>query len=650
MTREERSHIRQLVLECQRLLQDDFNQLLRLQGLLPDRRVNAPADGQEARARLDQALSREGRDYPTGRQRYLRHAAFTFLNRLLALRTTEAHGLLLETLTPRPEYGNRSRRERDLADAAPGLAVAPERLAHEALQRTFAEMAALIPLLFRAEDPHAVLWPRLPAYRQLRERLQALPGHLWATFETLGWAYQYFNSDERDEIRRRLRRNPRPDDIPPLNQFYTVDWIVKALVHSTVGRLWLEGHPTSGVKDSLDYLVPIRNAYRPPAGTSSVRNFRILDPACGSGHFLLGAFDVLLDLWREERPNLPGWRIPALILERNLFGVDVDLRACQIAATALYLKARTTFDRLKGQAPEARFAPRRINIVCADVRVTDGRCRDSFLAEFAHDPEVQPTLEETRTAMQRAFEIGSLLRIREPFEKLFAPRTGWVEELQRKGLQLALIPLDAEQLSLGDAPSPVPKPLMVEAMVSGIGQFVRQASQAQDMGSQLFGMAAEQAVHLVDVLTETYDVVLMNPPYEAMPPACKEYAREWYPRTHNDDYAAFSEQAISVCKPGGYVGALTGRTFPFPRSFQRLREGILRHEALPELVLDLAFNVLDEATARYAAFTLRRRHPEDGVTWAEHPATFFRLTDWDWEDKRERFEEALFTMNSVNKR
>ena len=89
------------------------------------------------------------------------------------------------------------------------------------------------------------------------------------------------------------------------------------------------------------------------------------------------------------------------------------------------------------------------------------------------------------------------------------------------------------------------------------------------------------------------------------------------------------------------MGALTGRTFLFLKSFQKLREEILRNEARPEVVWDLGFNVLDEATARYAGFTLRKRWNGDGVNWENHPVRFFRLTDWDWEEKRVKFEEAL---------
>ncbi len=145
MNRDERSQIRQMVLTCRRLLQDEFDQLLRLHGLLPDRQVSAPLDRQEARMKLDEALGREAPDYATARQRYVKHAAFTFLNRLLALRLAEAHGLIPETVLPRPEYGERSRRERDLSDSDPSVAANPEKLAQSALKQAFDDMRTHIP-------------------------------------------------------------------------------------------------------------------------------------------------------------------------------------------------------------------------------------------------------------------------------------------------------------------------------------------------------------------------------------------------------------------------------------------------------------------------------------------------------------------------
>ncbi len=633
MDREDRARIRRTVLACRRLLEEEYDALLTLYGFLPERPVGVPEDRKEISERLREALGREGSEYREARRRYIKHAAFTFLNRLLALRVAEAHGLIPETVRTRPEFGDRSRRERDLADSDPDLALRSEGLAHTALREAFAEMRNFVPLLFAEEDPYALLLPRLPVYREVRKELEGVPEALWKEFESLGWAYQYFNSEEREEIRRRLRRNPRPDDIPALNQFYTVGWVVRALVHNTLGRLWIEARPDSRLYPSLDYLVPVRNGFRPPRRTLDVEDLKVLDPACGSGHFLLSAFDLLVEMWREARPDIPPWQIPSLVLEHNLYGVDVDLRACQIAALALYLKARAAFERLKGDDPAARFELRRVNIVCADVRYAyrDGERRRHFLGQFSYDRELERIVYRILADCEAAFEIGSLLRIRRPLERLFEQRRPTDSEVR----------IRAEQLEIPGLHVRAQKRWTVEEIQERVRTYLREATEAHDMGSLLFGLDAERAVRLADVLTDRYDVVLMNPPYGAMPARCKEYAREHYPRTHRDYYAAFIEQAIDLCREGGYVGALTGRTFLFLKSFQKLREEILRWDALPEVVWDLGFNVLDEATARYAAFTLRRRHAGDGVDWRTHPVVFFRLTDWDWEDKRVKFEEAL---------
>ena len=659
MNREERSQIRRMVLSARRILEEELDGLLRLYGLLPDQIVPVPGDRAALQEQLKLAVERERQGptplpYPQARQRYVRQSAFTLLNRLLALRVAEANGLLSETVTPRPEYGDRSRRERDLADADPELAVQPERLAHTALRQAFTELRRYIPQLFGSDEPYVLLLPRLPAYRRLRAEFATLPERLWREFETLGWAYQFFNSEEREDIRRRLRRNPTPDDIPPLNQFYTVGWIVRALVHNTLGHLWLQAHPDSPLRERLDYLVPVSNDFRPPNRRLSVENLKVLDPACGSGHFLLGAFDLLLEMWAEEHPEMPRWQIPARILEHNLFGVDVDLRAAQIAALALWLKARTAFEHLKDEDPppygQREFAPTRLNIVCGDIRFTDGDRRRRFLNRFT-DLYVRVLVEQILSDCARAAEIGSLLRIRQPFERLFRGRRASPEDVRQKARQLDFLHLVAEPLAPGpDGTVPVPKDMTVEEIVEEIRTFVRQASEANDMGSLLFGLDAASAVHLIDVLADEYDVILMNPPYGAMPPGAKAYARQHYPDTHSDYYAAFIEQAVSLCRPGGYVGALTGRTFLFLKSFQKLREKTLRADALPEVVWDLGFNVLDEATARYAAFTLRRRHAHDGVDWQAHPVTFFRLTDRDWDEKRTAFEAALQEIRSHSTR
>jgi predicted RNA methylase len=624
LSKEQRRKIEGVVLRSRKLLEDEFDRLLRTYGLMPEKAIERITEEKQAvRKKLEVALKRESGDYDKARRRYVKYVAFTFFNRILALRISEVHELIKETVITRTGFGERSRRERDLLDMHPELISNPEELAYRALEEAYEDVGKYIPYLFDSNDPYAILRPSLVAYRVVRKIISEIPEDILRQFETIGWAYQYFNTKEREEIRKRTRGSPQPDEVPPLNQQYTVGWIVKFLVQNTLGKLWLETKPD---KQGLDYLVPTEDELKPDG--LKVENIKVLDPACGSGHFLLGAFDLLMAMWKEEHPEIPACEIPALILERNLYGIDIDLRATQIAAMALYLKARTAFEKEKEGVEDFEF--RRMNIVCADIHLVDGEMRRKFLSQFDHDRKIRGIVEEMLRACENAFEIGSLLRIREPLTKLFeARKKGWTKATPAQ-----------EQLAMF-FPEAIPKEDTVEEIVEKIKVFVKEATESKDMGTMLFGFDAEKAINLVDVLTNYYDVVLMNPPYGAMPAKCKEYAKKSYPRTHRDYYTAFIEQAVDLCKPGGYVGALTGRTFMFLKSHQKLREEILRDDALPEVVLDLGFNVLDGATARYAAFTLRRRYEGDGINWKEHPVTFFKLTDYAWDEKRVMFEKVL---------
>lgn len=626
LSKEQRKKIEGVVLRSRKLLEDEFDRLLRTYGLMPEKAIERISqEKQDVRERLEIALRRESGDYDKARRRYVKYVAFTFFNRILALRISEVHELIKETVITKTEYGEGSRRERDLLDMHPELISNPEELAFRALEEAYEDVGKYITYLFDSNDPYAILRPSLVAYRGVRRIISEIPEDILSQFETIGWAYQYFNTKEKEEIRKRMRGSPQPDEIPPLNQQYTVGWIVKFLVENTLGKLWLETKPDTGL--TRDYLVPTENELKPDE--VKVENIKVLDPACGSGHFLLGAFDLLMEMWKEVHPEIPAWEIPALILEKNLYGIDIDLRATQIAAMALYLKARTVFEKEKKGGIE-EFELRRMNIVCADIHFVDGEMRKKFLSQFDAKRKVRNIVEETLRACENAFEIGSLLRIREPLLELFeARKKGWTKAS-----------FVQEQLATF-IPEAIPKEDMMDEIVGKIRVFVKEATESKDMGTMLFGFDAEKAISLVDVLTNYYDVVLMNPPYGAMPAKCKEYAKEHYKRTHRDYYTAFIEQAIDLCKPGGCVGALTGRTFMFLKSHQKLREEILRDDALPEVVLDLGFNVLDGATARYAAFTLRKRYEGDEVKWEEHPVTFFKLTDYAWDEKRVMFEKNL---------
>lgn len=640
--------------QCRKLLEVDIARQLRFYGVNEKGFVGLEElshlsdEGLQVRRRLEEAIEKEkvgGLTVEQAIQRYIRHVSFTYLNRLAALRAMEVRGLIKETVMRRPEYGGRSLRERDIVESNPGMT------SDQALKRclidAFEEVGEEIKVLFDLKNEYSLIFPEVTTLREVIHLLtKEVSEQDWKEDDIIGWIYQYFNDEARQEFRK-ARRKPLADDIPVINQFYTPHWIVKALVDNTLGRLWLEMHPDSKVKEFCTYHVPLKNGNK--REIKRVREIKVLDPACGSGHFLVYAFDVLYLMYVEDEPDTPPSEIPTLILENNLFGIDIDLRAVQLAALSLYLKAKTYNPSLK---------VRKMNLVCADVRVSDGKRRQEFLERFKDDPNLQMIFEKLLVDLGYTYEIGSLLKVRQPFEQLFRERK---QGQKQTSLSFALTGqtrlseggLAGQTSFLAEASNPdelslvliIPKERTIEEMLQELRKFEQEAFEAQDMSRLLFATEAEKSVGLLALLSEKYDVVLMNPPYGDMPSKTKEYLQDHYPKTHFDYYAAFIEQAIDLAEDSGYVGALTGRTFMFLKSYQWIREVLLKERAQPQVVFDLGFGVLDIAMARWAAFTAIKGYFTNTEELIEKNIIFARLTQHaDELAKRSAWEEALKAM------
>jgi len=275
-----------------------------------------------------------------------------------------------------------------------------------------------------------------------------------------------------------------------------------------------------------------------------------------------------------------------------------------------------------------------MNLVCADVRISDGERRSEFLERFKDDPDLQKIFAKLFEDLGYTYEIGSLLKVRQPFERLFKERKRGEKQARfefaisgqtkfsKKGIMgQAKFLIESSKNSEKKLVIVIPKERTIEEMIEELRRFEQEAIEIQDIGRLLFATEAEKSVGLLALLSQKYDVVLMNPPYGDMPAKTKEYLRKHYPKTHFDYYAAFIEQAIDLVEDGGYVGALTGRTFMFLRSYQWVRRILLKKVAPLQLVLDLGFGVLDVATARWAAFTAQKVSTE-----AQKNAIFIQLT------------------------
>ena len=673
MDKEKRSRLRNIVTQARNLIESDIRAQLRRLGINEDGSVRPlwelrflSRDELKLRGKILSAIQKEKAGETSPQEafdRYVRHVGFTFINRIAALRAMEVRGLIKETVLRRTRYGGMSRREYEIAEKHKEFS--SEELLKASLLDAFREVSEEIKVLFDINDEYSLLFPEPRTLRKLIEFfIKDIPEEDWKEDDIIGWIYQYYNEEARAKFKREERK-PKADDIPVKNQFYTPHWVVRALVDNTLGRLWLEmnercpklGDPVKRTREQLEnpsgdtldefcsYLVPLSQE-PPPMKKKRVREIKVLDPACGSGHFLVYAFDVLYRMYREDEPDTPVEEIPRLILENNLFGIDIDLRAVQLAALSLYLKARSY---------NSKFKIAKINLVCADARITDGEVRKVFLERFADDPELQMIFAKIFEDLEYTYEIGSLLKVRKPFERL-------LERRRQEGVQAILFPRIAGQtvisrtgkiegqtelaMSVSEEEGQretvvISKAATLDQMIGALREFEKEAMEKRDMGTLLFATEAEKSVGLVALLTERYDVVLMNPAYGEMPPKTKEYVTRYYPRTKNDYYAAFIEQAIDLCDPHGFVGMLTSSTFMYLKSFLKVREEILCDTTLPLLLLEFGIGILDGATVRTAATVVRKTKVAEHLE--ESTCLFCRLTGYVTDEKQVAFENILST-------
>jgi hypothetical protein len=401
--------------------------------------------------------------------------------------------------------------------------------------------------------------------------------------------------------------------------------VVQFLVDNTLARTWFEmAGGATRLLERCDYFVELEDE-RPTRKLKDPRDFRILDPACGSGHFLLYAFDLLEVMYREAwkqdlggRGKLPSLRetystqedldaaIPGLILERNLFGVDIDPRAAQIASLALWLRAQRSWKEARVPAGDRRPV-RRTGIVVAEPMPGDKELLDEF-ADRLDPPLLGSLFRQITATLALAGEMGVLLRAEaELASGISAARDQFVIQSIRPQRLPGFG--DAEQREL-DLSGIDDEGFFTEAsdrLLQALHDYADEAGGSAGSRRRLFADDVAHGVALLEILRHSYDVVLMNPPFGAGSLQAKKAFDSAYPRTKNDVYAAFVERGIELVETHGMVGAITSRTGFFLSTFQKWREEILLRAAPPVVFADLGFGVLDGALVEVAAYCLEKR-------------------------------------------
>lgn len=411
---------------------------------------------------------------------------------------------------------------------------------------------------------------------------EALPQEVAAGgVEVIGWLYQFYISEKKDEV---MGKTVKTEDIPAATQLFTPDWIVRYLVQNSLGRLWLLNHPDSKLAEAMEYYIPATEQDDDFLEVRSPEELKICDPCCGSGHMLTYAFDLLVKIY-EEAGYMPR-EIPSLILKNNLFGVEIDTRAGELAAFALTMKARQYDSRFLFR----REAPKPNICVLQNVSFTPEGCGEymNFIGRDLFTSALQTTLRQ----FEKADCFGSLI-----VPQLTDP-AAMLTELERRDV--------SGQLLLGD----------IHLKVLSV---IRQA----------------------EYLAPRYHVVVTNPPYMGsggMNADLKLFAGANYPDSKSDLFAMFIERCLELAKAHGTVGMITMQSWMFLSSFERLRERLLDHDTILTMAHlgARAFDSIGGEVVQTTAFTMANTHIRD------YKGAFIRLVDGTSEaEKSAMFKEAI---------
>lgn len=671
--RETRNALARMVAACRKKLMEDVtNQLQSIFGLHSDGTVltlqqlahlseEQKVAAQALRELLDHfvagAAGTEAERWRVAYERLVLEISFTILNRLVALRLCEERGLVIECVRKGLASDGFRLFER-LSGGALGTRYQSYGLFLEAL---FDELAVDLGMLFDRTTPQSAIFPSERCLEDVLTLLNdANMAHLWTQDETIGWVYQYFNPPEERRAMREASAAPRNSrELAVRNQFFTPRYVVEFLTENTLGRTWYEMRQgNTRLKEDCRYLVRRPNeiflepGQRPPTPGSDdkdlsqeelfkqpfyiphrerkdPRDIKVLDPACGSGHFLLYAYDLLETIYQEAwedasspRSEATGKRLreeyetrddllkalPGLILQHNLYGIDIDPRACQIAALALWLRAQRAYQAI-GLKPNERPPIRKTNIVCAEPMPGEIDMQREFTAGLT--PKVLGQLVEAIfEKMKLGGEAGSLLKIEEEIrDAVEEAKAEYQRELQRRQDEQSYLPGMApprEPTLFDDLTDDEFWTRAEDDLAAALDLYARQAENGKLFQRRLFADDMAQGFAFVHVCRQRFDVVLMNPPFGEASKPSKALIDQSFPRTKNDVYAAFVERGLQLLWSGGMLGAITSRTGFFLSSFQRWREEVLLQEAQPTVFADLGYGVLDTAMVETAAYCLAK--------------------------------------------
>ena len=582
--------IKKFATEARRELISRVSQKASKYGIVPgDKSVNPSADSYEgyvfSPTEKNQRIALIKKVEDKGYEQVIEEVAYTWFNRFVALRFMEVNGFLPTRVrvftNSNNEFKPQILTEATQMNNLEGLDVEKvykfkeanddEGLYKYLLITQCNALNAVLPDMFQnIKDYTELLFPDDLLQGKssvIRQMIELIPEEDWKdAVQIIGWLYQYYNSEKKDEVfAKRNSAKISKENIPAATQLFTPDWIVRYMVENSLGRLWLEGHPNDDLKSQWKYY--LEDAKQPESVQAQLDNIRekhkdltpedllCIDPCSGSGHVLTYMFDVLVQIY--ETYGYTTREAVSSIVKNNLYGLDIDKRAAQLAYFSIMMKA-CQYDR--------RFLKRGIKPHIYAITESNHKINDEIIDEFSNgDSKLKEAITTIKDELYDAKEYGSILTITpQDWDMLYAR----LEEVK------------------GEA--------------------------------TMYGEAIENLrplIQVAQVLSQKYDVVVTNPPYMGsanMNAKLTKLVKKKYPDSKRDLFAVFIERCNQMVKKDSYYAMVTQHSWMFLSSFEKLRDKLLENDIVNMAHLGArAFEEIGGEVVQTTTFTVRKSNIKD---------------------------------------
>lgn len=550
------------VLNIRRLIQQAFDNRFSRMGLRKEAATTVeqiPVEHQEKRRKLDELMSShlsELGDYEEARQAAINECVFTLFNRIAAIKVMESKELFPEIITRRKENAGRSFEHNVWLENHPEERNAEREGLKHFLSDQFDNLGEHIPL-YRKDYPYALL-PTADELNEIIEQFNAIEtdadcgADVWKGDDILGWLYENFNAVEKEALKQSGEKTEY-NKVSLQSQVYTPQWVVKFLVDNTLGKAYLEMFPDSSIKEKYQIANAPKVQMRHP---KDIRQMRLLDPACGSGNFLIYAFSLFYDLYIDQMENYERdysrRDIPKMIVENNLFGVDLDERAAQISQIALFIKAR----ELGGHRSHW---PAYTNVVSTHFFLPKyEELQGTFEILGSWSQKQIEAIEHIWNDLCSAYKFGSLVRVEER-----------LNEMMPNDVNHSMFK-EFEMENLFEYKNNV-----ITQLRNNVNKWGGQGSNAYTLSKN------NDAISFLDIISHNYDVVVANPPYTDsgdFGTELKAFVEDNYkkPMKFNSNlYACFIKRCCEFAGDDGKVGMVNPPTFMYIKTFEDLRKYML---------------------------------------------------------------------------